>query len=66
MRSSAEHRITRIIQIFVLVAMAGQFSSFAVEQKPVGIRTAIELMDRKWLKAAVNTPAIQSIDDAAV
>lgn len=57
MRRLAEHRITRIIHIFVLIAMAGQFSSFTAGQRPAGIRTAIELMDRKWLKAA----ALQSV-----
>lgn len=53
-----------MIHIFVLFAMAGQFSSFAAEQKPVGIRTAIELMDRKWLKVAVHSPATRSIENA--
>lgn len=43
--------------------MAGQFSSLRIEHRPVGIRTAIELMDRKWMKMNVYSPALRSIHE---
>ena len=43
-------RSATAINVLLLAAMAGLFATGAAAQKPAGVRTALELIDRKWLR----------------
>lgn len=65
MSTLAASRPATAVHVLLLAAMAGLFATGAAAQKPAGVRTALELIDRKWLRDSRAT-AIGACSAAAV
>ena len=51
MSTLAAYKTVPVIKILLLICMTVQFSANAAPKRPAGVRTALELLDRKWLLA---------------
>jgi hypothetical protein len=50
MSTSAACKTVPIIEVLILICMTVQFSINTVPERPTGVRSALELLDRKWLR----------------